>query len=65
MLLHATVTMDLLDEANHRLITLRVKVNVVTGTDSIESSRTVSKRVLTNIILNIVPKVAKEPLTIA
>ena len=65
MILHATVTMDLLDETNHRLIALGVKVDVVTGTDSRESTRTVTKRIITNIVLNIVPEVANKSLTIA
>ena len=40
------------------MIELGVKVDVVTGTDSRESTRTVTKRIITNIVLNIVPEVA-------
>jgi hypothetical protein len=64
MLLHASITMHLLNKSNHRLVTLRVEVDVVTGSNSWEPTSTVTKRIITNGVFNIVPEITNKSLAI-
>jgi hypothetical protein len=64
MLLHASITMHLLNKSNHRLVTLRVEVDVVTGSNSREPTSTVTKRIITNGVFNIVPEITNKSLAI-
>lgn len=64
VLLHASVAVHLLDEADHGLVTLRVKVNVVSGSNSRETSGPILNRVLTNIVLDVVPEICDEALSV-
>lgn len=64
MLLHVAVAVHLLDKANHRLVTLRVEVDVIAGTDSSETTSSVTKRVITDVVLNVVSEVGDEALTV-
>lgn len=64
MLLHATVSMDSLNKTDHGLIALRVEVDVVTSTNSLESGSTITERIITNRVLNIVPEITNKSLSI-
>lgn len=64
MLLHASVSVDCLHETDHRLVTLRVKVDVVTSSNSLEPTGTVSQGIITYSVLNVVPEITNKSLTI-
>jgi len=64
MLLHASITMHLLHKANHGLVALGVEVNVVTGSNALESASTIGHGIVANGVLNIVPEITNKPLSI-
>lgn len=64
VLFHAAVAVHLLDEANHGLVALRVEVDVVAGPDSREAIGTVNDRVLTNVVLDVIPEIGDEALAV-
>ena len=64
MLLHASITMYLLYESNHRLVALRIKVNIVASSNAVEPASTVCHRIVTNRVLNIVPEITNKSLSI-
>lgn len=65
VLLHTSVSMDLLHEANHRLIALRVEVDIVASTYAVKASGTVLQWIVTNGVFNIISEIANKPLSIA
>lgn len=65
VLLHATTSVDGLHKTNHRLVALRIEVDVVAGSDSCKATCTIRKWVITNGLLDVIAEITNEPLTIA
>lgn len=65
MLLHTTISMDMLYETNHRLVALGVKVDVVASSNAVEASSTVLQWIVTYRVFDIISEIANKPLSIA
>jgi len=61
---HGSRTMNCLNEANHRFITLWIKIDIVTCANSWEPGRSIFQRIVTDRALDIVPEIAGESLAV-
>lgn len=64
VLLHAAVAVHVLHEADHGLVALGIEVDVVAGSNSLETRCSIVERVVTDSVLNIVAEVAYESLSV-